>query len=180
MKNSAKTALGGIITALSLTTMLATTAIPFLTYALPALAGALLILMVIEINKRWAFCAYVAVSFLSFIILADKEAAMMYIAFFGYYPILKPLIEEKIKSNALSWVIKELIFNAAVVAAYVIIIFVMGIPLDDMEDHGVLGVVFLLAAGNVMFVLYDICLTRLVSLYLNKWQKKFLKIFKHR
>ena len=89
MKQSSKTALGGVVSALSVTLMLMTAVIPFMTYALPLLAGALLILMVIEINKRWAFIVYVAVSLLAVLVVPDKEAAVFYIAFFGYYPIIK-------------------------------------------------------------------------------------------
>ena len=84
MRNSAKTAMGGMIAALSLTIMLLTAVIPYLQYALPAMSGALLVLMVIEINKKWALCTYTAVSILSFLILPNKEAAMVYFAFFGF------------------------------------------------------------------------------------------------
>lgn len=179
MRNSAKTAMGGMIAALSLTIMLLTAVIPYLQYALPAMAGALLVLMVIEINKKWALCAYAAVSILSFLILPDKESAMMYFAFFGFYPILKPLIESKIKNNYLCWLLKAIVFNIAAVAAYTVIIYVFGIPLEEMDEFGKWGIPILLAMGNVMFVLYDICITRLVTLYLRRWQKKFRKLFKH-
>lgn len=178
MRKSAKTALGGIIAALSLLIMLLTAVIPYLEYALPAIAGALLVLMVIEINKKWAFCAYVAVSILSLLILTNKEAAMMYIAFFGYYPILKPFFEEKIKSNALCWLAKAVVFNVTTVLAYIVIVYVFGIPIEDIEDYGMKIVPVLLLLANLMFVLYDICITRLVTLYLMKWQKKFRKMFK--
>ncbi|MCD7774521.1 MAG: hypothetical protein LUG85_01560 [Clostridiales bacterium] len=178
MRKSAKTALGGIITALSVTLMLVSSVIPFLEYALPAIAGALLVLMVIELNKKWAFCAYAAVSILSILMLSNKETAMMYIAFFGYYPILKPLFESKIKNNVLCWIVKALEFNAAVIAAYFIIVKVFGMPIEELTENGIWGLLGLLALGNVMFVLYDICITRLVTVYLNNWQKRFRKIFK--
>lgn len=53
-RNSSKTALGGIVAALSVTMMFLTAVIPTLTYALPAAAGILLMIVVIEIDKRWA------------------------------------------------------------------------------------------------------------------------------
>lgn len=168
-----------MIAALSVTIMLSTAVIPYLTYALPAMAGILLVLMVIEINKSWAVCTFAAVSILSFLILPDKEAAMMYCAFFGSYPIFKPLVEGKIKNNVVCWILKALFFNIMAVLAYVIIINVFGIPLDEMDELGKWGVPLLLVMGNVMFVLYDICITRMVTLYLHKWQKKFRKLFRH-
>lgn len=178
MKNSAKTALGGMLAALSVVIMLLTAVIPYLTYALPAMSGVLLVLMVIEINKKWALCTYVTISILSFLILPDKEAAMMYFAFFGCYPIVKPVLETYLKNNILCWLAKAVFFNAAAVAAYMIIVNVFGMPLDEMEELGKWAVPILLGMGNVMFVLYDICITSMVSLYLKKWQKKFRKLFK--
>lgn len=178
MKNSSKTAMGGMIAALSLVIMLLTAVIPYLQYALPAMSGALLIVMVIEISKSWALCSYVAVSILSFLILPNKEAAMVYFAFFGCYPILKPVLESKIKNNIICWIAKALFFNAAAIAAYSVIIYVFGIPLDETEEFGKWAVPILLGLGNVMFVLYDICITRLVTIYLRRWQKKFRKLFR--
>ena len=87
-KNSTKTAIGGIIAALSIVLMLLTSAIPTLTYAIPAIAGLLLVIIVIEVNKKWAFGVYFVVGVLSMLLVADKEAAVMYVMFFGYYPII--------------------------------------------------------------------------------------------
>ena len=178
MRNSAKTAMGGMIAALSLTIMLLTAVVPYLQYALPAMSGALLVLMVIEISKKWALCTYAAVSILSFLILPNKEAAMVYCAFFGIYPVLKPVLESKIKNNILCWILKAIFFNIAAVASYTVIIYIFGIPLEEMDELGKWGIPLLLAMGNVMFVLYDICITRIVTIYLKKWQKKFRKLFK--
>ena len=180
MKNSSKTAMGGMISALSLVIMLLTAVIPYLEYALPAMSGILLVLMVIEINKKWALCTYAAVTILSFLILPNKEAAMMYFAFFGCYPILKPVLESTIKSNKLCWLLKAIFFNIVAVCAYLVIIYIFGMPLDDFEDFGKWTVPILLGMGNIMFVLYDICITRLVTLYLHKWQRKFRGLFRFR
>lgn len=125
MKQSSKTAFGGILTALSVVLMFLTGVIPFLTFALPALAGALLILIVMEIGSKWALCVYAAVSILSLLVVADKEAAMMYAAFFGYYPVIKSFLESKLP-RVFEWIVKFLIFNAAMVLAYLVIILCSG------------------------------------------------------
>lgn len=177
MKQSSKTALGGIVSALSVVLMLMTAVIPFMSYALPLMAGALLILMVIEINKSWAFIVYVAVSLLAVFVVPDKEAAVFYVAFFGYYPIIKSTLEKHLP-RVLEWVVKFFIFNAAVIAAYFFTVKVLGIPFDDMGEWGKYGVFALLAVANVTFLVYDIMLTKLVTLYLYKFRKSFKKIFK--
>ena len=177
-RNSSKTALGGIVAAISVTMMFLTAVIPTLTYALPATAGVLLILVVIEVDKKWAFGVYAAVSLLSLLLLPDKEAAMMYVAFCGHYPIVKAILEQKVKSNVLLWLLKLLVFNLSVVAAYLVIIYVFQLPLEDMEAFGKWGVWALLGMGNVVFLIYDVALSRLVTLYMLKWHKAFRKRLK--
>lgn len=177
MRQSAKTALAGIVSALAVAIMFATTLIPFLTYALPAISGSLLILMVIEINKKWAFASYGAVSILSILLLNDKEAALIYIMFFGYYPIIKPLLESHLP-KILEYISKFLIFNVSIIAATLMAIYVFNIPLEDVEKHGMKVIPILLLMANVMFLLYDFTLTQLVELYLKKMQKGFGKLFK--
>lgn len=177
MKQSSKTALGGIVSALSVVLMLLTAIIPFMSYALPLVAGALLILMVIEINKRWAFIVYVAVSLLAIFVVPDKEAAVFYVAFFGYYPIIKSSLEKHLP-RVIEWIVKFVIFNAAVLAAYFFTVKVLGIPFDDMGPLGQYGVPILLGLANFTFLMYDIMLTKLVTLYLYKFRKSFKRIFK--
>lgn len=177
MRKSSKTALGGIIAALSLVLMLLSTVIPFLTYVLPAMAGIILMIMVIEISRKWALAAYFAVSVLSLLILADKETALMYAAFFGYYPIAKSVIEEKMKRIP-ELITKFLLFNSAVIIAYVLMIYVFQLPIEGLDDFGKFTIPILLVLANIMFFLFDYTLSRLVSLYMGKWRKHFIRIFK--
>ena len=174
---SFKAALGGIIAALSIVLMFSTGIVPTLTYAIPAICGALLMAVVIEISPAFAGVIYVAVSILSVLVVADKEAAIMYVAFFGYYPIIKSFIERK-PGIIRSWIIKYFIFNVAVVTAYFAASKVLVITFADIEFLGKFALPALLLAGNVVFAIYDIALTRLVTAYLNVWQKYIKRVFK--
>lgn len=177
VRNSAKTAVGGVIAALSVVLMFLTAIIPSMTYALPAAAGILITIVVIEINKKWAFGVYAAVSFLSILLVADKEAAVMYIMFFGYYPILKAVIEGHC-SKAVSIALKLLVFNVSMVLAFLISTYVFMIPFEEMEKYGPIAAFGLLAAGNVVFVIFDFALSNLITLYNMRWRKVFKRIFK--
>ncbi|MCR5485203.1 MAG: hypothetical protein K6F09_06380 [Clostridiales bacterium] len=177
MKQSSKTALGGIVAALSVTILFAMSVIPFLTYALPALAGAFIALMVIEANKKWAFGVYVAVSILSVVIVPDKEAAVLYASFFGYYPIIKALCEAKLP-RWLEWIIKLALFEGTMIISYYLMIKFMGVEFDEVENFGRFAVPILLALGTAAFVMYDYALTMFISIYLKKWHKKFRRLFK--
>lgn len=182
MRQSSKIALGGIIAALSVVLMMLTI-IPSMTFVLPAIAGVLLMIMVIEVNKAWAFMVFVAVSLISVFVVPDRMAAVMYILFFGYYPVLKALMESKLP-RALEVILKFVVFNAAIVAAYYLLTFVMGIPVLELDfwiERGLpmaAVIAIILVFANLVFFVYDLALSRLVEMYLNHWRKYFKRIFK--
>lgn len=177
MKQSSKCALGGIVASVSIVLMMLIAVFPFMEYALPAAAGALIIFMVIETDKKWAFGVYCSVAFLSIILVPNKEIAIMYLAFFGYYPIIKALIEEK-TSAIVGLIIKTAIFVAAMVSSYAFMMKFMGVTIDETEEFGKYAIPVLLGMGTVAFVLYDFALSKIVMLYLMKWQKHFKRCFK--
>ncbi|MEG2813418.1 MAG: hypothetical protein RSA79_02340, partial [Oscillospiraceae bacterium] len=88
-----KIAFGGMISALSLIMMLASAVFPMAEYTCPALAGIFLCVLVIEFGKKTATIAFLAVAILSIIIVPNKESAMLFCGFLGYYPILKSVLE---------------------------------------------------------------------------------------
>jgi hypothetical protein len=176
MKHSANVAFGGMIAALSVALMFSSSLFPFATYAIPAIAGMLLMVVCAQMGYRWAALIYAAVSVLSFLIVADREAALFYAMFFGYYPILKGLLERR-NRRVLEWVLKFAVFNASVIAAYWIALNVLGIPDDTLKTFGPAGPWILLGAGNLVFLLYDVALTQMFSRYLYYLQPKLKKWF---
>ncbi|MBQ2677124.1 MAG: hypothetical protein IJN31_03440 [Peptococcaceae bacterium] len=175
MKNSTKVALGGIIAALSIVVMLMAY-FPYLTYALPAIAGCLLVIIVVEMGVKSAFAVFLAVGILSFFI-CEKEASVLYLLFFGYYPIIKSYLE-RIKSRVAEWVLKFLIFNVGFSLAFVITTSVLLIDVDMMGDFGKYGFLVLLGLGNVVFGIYDVAVTRLISVYFASFRNKIKKLIK--
>ena len=176
MKNSSKISLCGMMCALSIVFMFLTGVFPYATYALPALAGLTLIVLVIETSKKWAFVAYLAVSLLSLLISPDRMAALLFIIFFGYYPILKSIIETKWKRIS-EWVCKLLLFNIAVGASYFLMQFFV-----SMEDvwavfgkYGILGVIVGILFLNIVFVIYDIAVSRVITAYIHWFRPRYLR-----
>ncbi len=174
---SFKVALGGVVAALSLLFMILAGVTSTLVYAIPMITGALLMMLVVEFGHGFAGLIYVAVSIISLLLLGNKEAAIMYLAFFGYYPILKSILEKHIK-GFVCWIVKYLIFNVAMVVSYFVITKIFMISFDDIESFGKFALPLLLLAGNVLFVMYDVVLTRLVSIYLYRWRKSIKRVFK--
>ena len=185
MSQSAKTAMGGMVTALSVV-ILMPTALDLFVYALPAMAGMLTMFCVVELGKNWSVGVYAATSFISLLLVPNKEAAILYIAFFGYYPIVKSVLESKLPKIP-EYIFKFLIFNVSVVAAYAVLVKVLGMPFDALMgtegDDSVFAqyiAPIMLLLGNVVFIVFDIALTRIVTVYLRVWQKKFKKLFPFR
>lgn len=177
IKQSSKCAIGGIVAALSLVLMISVAVIPFMTYALPAIAGALIAFVVTEINRKWAFGVYVSVAVLGLFLVPDKEVAVMYLALFGYYPILKSIIDKRLP-KVLAWVIKVLVFLVTMVVSYYLMIKLMGLTIDEFDTMGKMAIPVLLGTGAFAFVLYDISLTKITMLYNIKWRKYFKRYFK--
>lgn len=176
-KNSSfNVALGGVCSALALVIMMLSSVIPVLTYALPAAAGTLMAVIVIEINKKWAAVSYGVIAVLSLLIVPSKEAALLFTGFLGYYPIIKSCFE-KMKNKAVGFLLKLLTFNAAIVAYYQVTLrFVTDADLmADAGEIGKLGIGFIWLAANAVFVVYDMALTRLISMYYNWFRKKYLR-----
>ena len=166
MSKSGKIALGGLLTALGVVLMFLTGLIPIGTYALPAIAGVLLIVAVIEIGAKWAWMIYAAVAVLSLLFAADKEAALLFVLFFGYYPVLKSFLE-RISNKVLSWISKFAVFNVAVVACFFLAVNFLQLPEDSFT-------VF----GNAVFLIYDIALSGLVATYVEKLHHRVTKTLK--
>lgn len=177
MKQSSKCAIGGIVAALSLVLMISVAIVPFMTYALPAAAGALMIFAVIEIDKKWAFGIYATVAILGIFLVPEKEVAVMYLAFFGYYPIVKALIESKTK-KVLEWVLKSGMFICTMVVSYWLMMKFMGLEIDEMQEWGMMAIPILLGIGTLAFVMYDIALTKVIIIYNLKWRRLFKRFFK--
>lgn len=175
MKHSLRVAYSGIVVAVSLLFLFGATVFPYAEYALPALAGICLVILVIDFGYKNAVVAYVAVSLLAGILVPNKEAVILFIVFLGYYPILKSRLEQ-IKNHMLEWCAKLAIFNFAVLLSYYLMISVLGMTevLADFEGfkYGI-WVIWLL--GNAVFVLYDFALTRLISFYLIRIRPKYFR-----
>ncbi|MDE7280516.1 MAG: hypothetical protein K2N36_02100, partial [Ruminiclostridium sp.] len=138
--NSFKIAYCGITVALSVIIMLAAL-IPSFTYLLPAISGLLIWTIADQIDRKWGLLSYGASALLCFMLIPEIEADLFYLFFFGYYAIVKELIE-RIKPKALAFVIKLAVFNAAVVIAFQILCQVMNLDeiLDGLESFGDMAV----------------------------------------
>ena len=177
MKASYKIALGAVFMALSAIFMMATSVIPIASFAFPAIAGALLIVINVELGRKWALLVYAGVSLLSLFLSSDHTAVVSFIVFFGYYPIVKGIIE-KCRKPVLEWVLKMLLFNAAIAVGVLltILLFGMDILLMEYSEFGKAGLGIFILACEVIFVVFDIALTRLITLLIYRILPKMRRL----
>ena len=176
MKNKTKnTAICGLMTALSVVLMMLTTLVPVFMYVLPIVTGLLVLFTADLSNKKWGVGVYFSTAFLSLLLITDKEAALTYALFFGYYPLIKDLIEKHPKP--LAWFSKFILFNVAAVGIGVISFYLFGVSGEEYNEFGKYTIPILLVMANVAFVLYDVCLSKNRFL-LTQLSLKFKKIIK--
>lgn len=162
--HSIRLALCSMVVALCAAMMFLTGVIPVGLYAFPALAGIPNMFVVIEFGTGWAWAVYLAVSLLSFLLSADKEAVLLFFLLFGCYPVLKAVLEGRFPRRV-SFLLKFLFFNAAACAEFFAAVKILGVPQDSFTVFGVSVPWLFLILGNAAFLCYDYALSRLAVQY---------------
>lgn len=155
-----------MLAALQLVLLYLGTVIPSWKLALTAMAGIINAAVLIECGVSSSILSFVAVSALGAIVLPQKSLALLYIVFFGYYPLLKSAAEH-IPGRPLEWAVKLAVFNLACLICWAALRFgfITDFKLPDI------ALVILWLGLNVVFVIYDIGLSKLIGLYIQRIHK---------
>jgi hypothetical protein len=169
--------LGGVITAVCLLLMFLTAVFPMLSMALPLYAGILIYVVLDEAGLPFATLTFAAVAILSFFLSPNIEASVYFAAFFGFYPILKYIFENKVKPKPLAFVLKILSFNAIIITVFfaAVSLFNVNDLLTDFEYLGDLMIPLVLLSVNILFLLYDYTLGIVLKAYLSWFKPTFLR-----
>lgn len=164
-KKTRNLTLSALFTALAVISLYIASVWPTGLFALVATASLFGAATVIEAGILSGVYVYVAASVLGMILLPDKDAPLIYILFFGYYPVVKSLIE-RLKSKILQWVLKLLVFNASLT---VILFLFKSLILDVGENTPPHILIYL--GGSAVYALFDYGFTKLIWLYINRVSK---------
>lgn len=178
LKTTRRVTIGGLAAGLSLVMLMATGLFPFATFALPALAGILLLPLCVDMGLKWSALVYAAVSLLGLLLAPDREAAFFYLGLFGQYPLVKALIESRCP-RAFQWPAKILVCNLSLALCLGLTALAFGLEylLSEYSLTGWWMMAAAAVAGNLVFVLYDIALTRILSVYVRYFRPKFRRFF---
>lgn len=161
MKQTKRIAFCGMMTALGVVILLLGGFLGIGTYAAPLLAG----LLILPAGKRWGVkyqvLLWLAIGLLGLFLVSDVEESLMFLGFFGWYPIARPALQKLPK--LLGWVVKFLVFNVPVIALETVLILFL-VP----EDMGAGLALLLLALANVTFLIYDLAIPRVERVLLQR------------
>lgn len=177
LKKSVKAAFCGLAAALCIALMFAGSIFYIFAYAVPMLLGLVTLMLNKTFGKSCAMYVYIAVSLLSLLFVPEKETVMMYVLFFGYYPIVKPYIE-RIKVRFISFVLKLLLFNISVLAIEMICVYAFGIPFFEDGVFSKSMLFIFAAAMNFAFVMYELLLRNFTILYEKKLEGRIKQALK--
>ena len=131
--------------------------------SMAVIASMLTVFAVIEYGKGAPWMVFFATSALACIFAPPWSGfggTLYYVAFFGFYPILKEYFERMSKVKA--WICKEIVFNVCLA----VIIVLLKLVFFAQVSVPVPMYVMLVLLCEAVFVLYDVALTRLITFYI--------------
>lgn len=144
-------------------------------YAVSAVCGVIIGVVVIELGNRWALATF-AVSSVLGILLGANEAAITFVALLGYYPVVKPYIERLRKP--LAYLLKILLFNGVICTLYYILDKLEFIPLEEIPWLGNYTAIVLVVLANIAFFLYDFAFDGIMKMYFNRLHPRVGRIIR--
>lgn len=155
----------GLLVALTIVVLFATSIIPISTLSILTVASCLIPISIIRTSIKNAILVYIASSILSFLLI-PKNIAVYYALFFGIYGIIKYFIE-KIRSIPLEILLKLISFNLLLGITYLITKSFLSFVYPNISLW------LLWIAAQVVFLIYDYALTLAISFFLRRFNKNF-------
>ncbi len=166
MKKAKKIAYCAVFSALGVILLCGGALLESLDASLAAAAGILMTVVLIEFQTASALLVWACVSLLSLILFPLNSSAWMFVVLLGWYPVVKKRVERC--HYALSWLLKIGVFNLCAVAYWFVFTKLLMLP---FEETGLLLALLWLGA-NAVFVIYDLVLTRMITVYIFHWRSR--------
>lgn len=169
-KGAGKVALGGILTALALVFLYLSAFVPTGQVGIAAVAGLFPMAGVISAGISTGLFCWAAAGILAMILVPAKGTVLLFLLFLGIYPVAKSLIE-RLKNLILEWIIKLLVFNADLLLCLNLVgALLMGSVPQQLQELWLFW-----PAANVVFVVYDIGLSKLAAAYRERVDRQLRK-----
>lgn len=157
-KRSGFAALGGVMAAGSMALLWLACVVPSGRTGLTAAAGLFPAAATLYAGRTAGYLCWAAASLLGLILLPDKGVALLFAAFLGIYPVVKGRLET-LERRTVEWGVKLSWFELTLTLFWFVFEELFGRP-----EWLAGGAPLLYGLGSVVFVIYDIGLSRLITL----------------
>jgi hypothetical protein len=134
------------------------------------IASLLTVYAVIEIGGVYPWLIWIVTSIVSLLVLPLQTPMLFYAFLTGYYPIIKQKIERRM-ARIPAWTAKLGVLAISLGIIWGVMRLFFPHLLEGTGGWILIAVALVLAV--FCFILYDICLTRLITLYFVRLQKRF-------
>ena len=118
-------------------------------------------------GRLWALGVFLVTAALGALIMPGT-ASIAYWGFFGYYPILKSMLE-RLHGNKLVWVLKYALYTTV----FILYMLLVKTVLVTVGGEITLSWPILYIAGSAAFFVYDWCYSILIRFYIEKLARYF-------
>ena len=156
-----RVALSAVLAACSLVCLYLASYFPSGKMGMAAAAGLFPAAAVASCGFGAGFLCYAGTAILGMLLVSDKAVALLYLLFFGLYPMMKGFIER------INRLIPELILKLLIFNLYAVLLFrVFGSLFAAVVPGGDFPAIVLLLIGNVVFLLYDYGFSKVITFYM--------------
>ena len=133
----------GIIAAFILAEMMFVSVFPAMKYAAATIAGIIMCIVAESVDKKWAVVTFSAVSLLGILIGIPASTMIMFVTFYGYYPIVVSALDGagtgKKMNRVLAVLIELVIFNIANAVSFFVLVRFFGdtITIEGLEQYAI-------------------------------------------
>lgn len=169
-KNSIKnTATLSVLSALATVLLVLGGFFDVLDLACASVAALIINIVCNEYGYKNALLVFGVSALLSNIFLPFRTCPILFISFFGYFPVLRNFLYKKIKYKRIIYITLLLLYNGVMVILYNLFKEVFGIANEPLAI-----VIGLLVSSNIFYICFELLLGRIMILY-NYYIKRNIK-----
>ncbi|MCR5648186.1 MAG: hypothetical protein K6F67_01460 [Oscillospiraceae bacterium] len=157
-----KPAVSALCAALAAALLIFGSMLPTGKIAFSAVAGLATAAALIECGYLYSVFEFIVAAALGLLLAPSKAPAVMFCLLFGWYPIVKSLVE-KLKSRAAEYLLKLAVILAVIGVFFVLVR--LGVGELSLPDHSKLVVA---GAAVIAFFAYDFCFSGLIRVYIRR------------
>ena len=169
-----KMAFCGMLCALGVLLLLLGGVLAVLSYAAPVFCGLLVLCALERCGRVYAWSLYGATALLGILLCVQREGALFFAVFAGYYPMFRRLLEGRVRAKPLRLLLGLLLFNGALLALSLLMTLAFFGGSSLLAEAPVFLALYALLS-NLLFLVYDLLLGRLATVFAGPGRLRFFK-----